>query len=361
MSARAAVRLALMPCLLVLTTAGCGRSDRATPEQTRAQIAALEKERDELRGRFDALVISDKRLQGMPETPVRIGVPTTLARELIEKVTAGFVDQVTLQLTNLKVKKSGTVKKVFTIGSYDLFVNIDRVTGQLKTAKPEVKFGGNSVTVALPVKVASGGGQATIRFKWDGKNVSGAACGDLEVEQVVSGSVKPNRYPVSGTLRLEATAERILASPRFPPLKVKLEIEPSKESWAAVQAILDSKTGVCGFAVDKIDVLGLVRGIVSKGFDVRLPTEKIKPMAIPVGIEPSMNVQGHPVALDIRVGGLAITEHVIWLGANVAVRAPAAPEGGAAPAVAVGAAPGTASAPGATEPSAGKAKASPPR
>jgi hypothetical protein len=320
MSARAAVRLALVPILLVLTTEGCGRKDRATPEQIRVQIAALERERDQLRSRFDALVISDKRLQGMPETPVRIGVPTVLARELIEKVVAGFVDQVTLQLSNLKVRKSGTVKKVVTIGSYDLDVNIDRVSGQLRTDKPDVRFGGNSISVALPVTVASGGGQATIRFKWDGKNVSGAACGDLEVTQVVSGSVKPNRYPVKGTLRLEATAERILASPRFPPLKVKLEIEPSKESWAAVQAILDSKTGVCGFAVDKIDVLGLVRGIVNKGFDVRLPTEKIKPMAIPVGIEPSMNVHGRTVALDIRLGDLAITENVIWLGAKVAVK-----------------------------------------
>ena len=290
-------------------------------------------------------MVRDIRLKGMPETPVRIGVPTALARELIEKVTAGFVDQVTLQLSNLKVRKSGTVKKVVTIGKYDLDVNIDRVSGQLRTEKPDVRFGGNAVTVGLPVMVASGGGQATIRFKWDGKNVSGAACGDLAVEQVVSGSVKPNRYPVSGTLRLEATAEQILASPRFPPLKVKLEIEPSRESWAAVQAILDSKTGVCGFAVDKIDVLGLVRDIVGKGFTVRLPTEKIKPMAIPVGIEPSMNVKGRSVALDIRVGGLAITEHVIWLGARVAVKAPAAPDGAAATS-----APGTATPPPAAAP-----------
>ena len=61
-------------------------------------------------------------------------------------------------------------------------------------------------------------------------------------------------------------------------------------------------------------------GIVDKGFEVRLPTERIRPMAIPVGVAPTMTVDGRPVALDIRLGGLAITEQVIWLGANVAVK-----------------------------------------
>ena len=89
---------------------------------------------------------------------MRVGVPTTLARDLIQRVVAGFVDQVTLELKNLKVKKSGRVKKVVTLGQYDLHVTIHRVTGRLKTGKPDVTFGGNKVTLALPVTVASGTG-----------------------------------------------------------------------------------------------------------------------------------------------------------------------------------------------------------
>jgi len=42
-------------------------------------------------------------------------------------------------------------------------------------------------------------------------------------------------------------------------------------------------------------------------------------MAVPVGIEPTMDVRGEPVALAIQVGDLAITEDVIWLGARVSV------------------------------------------
>jgi hypothetical protein len=45
----------------------------------------------------------------------------------------------------------------------------------------------------------------------------------------------------------------------------------------------------------------------------------VSAVALPVGIEPTMVVAGEPVALGIRVGGLTITEHVLWLGAHVSV------------------------------------------
>jgi hypothetical protein len=312
------------PALLLVAPAlvaalACGREDRQTPDQLRAEIEALEKERLSLRERVNELIVKDPRVKDMPKTPVRVGVPTTLARDLIQRVVAGFVDQVTLELKNLKVKKSGTVKKVVTLGEYDLHVTIHRVTGKLKTGKPEVTFGGNKVAIALPVTVASGTGQATINFKWDGKNVAGATCGDMEVTQDVSGGVRPDTYPVKGGLVLTATAKDILAEPRFPLIKVNLKVVPSDESWAAVDAVLAQKEGLCGYVVDKVNVRGIVQRLVDRGFNVRLPTEKIKPMAVPVGIEPKMEVRGQPVALGIRVGELAITESVIWLGAHVSV------------------------------------------
>jgi hypothetical protein len=295
------------------------RTDRESPEQIRAEIAALEKERDLLRPKLDALVAKDPRVPGMPKTPVRVGVPTTLARDLIERVVSGFVDSVTLELKNLKVNKTGTVKKVVSIGQYELHVKINRVTGKLKTGKPTVTFGGNKVSLSMPVTVASGSGNATINFKWDGKNVSGAVCGDMEITQDVSGGVKPASYPVAGALVLTATAKEILAEPKFPLIKVNLKVDPSDESWGAVQKILDDKEGVCGYVVDKVNILKIVEGLINKGFNVRLPTEKIKPMAIPVGIEPSMNVQGRQVDLGINVGELAITNDMIWLGAHISV------------------------------------------
>jgi len=316
-----------------LALPGCSqRRDRQTPAQLRAEIAALEKERDLLRPKLDALIANDPRIAGMPKAPVRVGVPTTLARDLIERVTSGFVDHVTLELKNLKVNKTGTVKKVVTLGQYELHVLIKRVTGRLKTGKPSVTFGGNQISLSMPVTVASGSGNANIEFKWDGKGVSDAVCGDLKVNQDVTGGVKPASYPVSGTLVLTATAEEILAQPKFPLIKINLKVDPSDESWAAVQKILDDQEGICGYVVDKVNVLKIVQGLIDRGFNVRLPTEKIKPMAVPVGIEPTMQVKGRQVALGIKVGELAITSDMIWLGANVSVDVAPSPVPSAAPA-----------------------------
>jgi len=300
----------------VITARSCG-GDAMSGDEMRQKIAALETEREELRKRLDVLLATDPRLEGMPETEVRFGVPTSLARTLITRVISGFVDQVTLVLENLKVHKAGKVRKVITIGEYDLNVTIDRVSGQLRTGEPDIRFGGDQVSVAMPIEIASGSGDATIHFVWDCKNISGAMCGDMDVTETVGGDVKPDSYPVSGGLELTATTQQILASPRFPPIKVNLKVEPSSESWEKVRALIESKGGLCGFVLDKVDVPGLLAKLVGKGFNVRLPTEKIKPMAIPVGIEPTMKVHGETVTLGITVGALAITEHVIWLGADV--------------------------------------------
>ncbi len=311
-------RIALGALAAAAALAGaCGRSDRTSPKELQQQIATLEAERDSLRAKLDTLMAADPIIQGMPTTPVRVGVPTSLAEELITKVVSGFVDQVTLELKNLKVKKTGTVKMVVSIGQYDLQVQIHTVTGKLKTGKPEMKFGGNKVSLELPVRVVSGSGRATIDFKWDGKNVSGAVCGDMEVQQEVTGGVKPASYPVAGALLLSATTREILAAPQFPTIKVNLKVEPSTESWAAVEKILEDKEGVCGYVVEKVNVLRIVQALIERGFNVRLPTEKIKPVAIPVGIEPSMKVKGQEVELGIKVGQLAITEKMIWLGADI--------------------------------------------
>ena len=102
-------------------------------------------------------------------------------------------------------------------------------------------------------------------------------------------------------------------------MKIRITVAASEDSWAEVQKILDSKEGVCGFVVDKVDIRKILLALLDKGFNVWLPTEKIKPIAIPVGIQPTMEVKGRTVNLALKVGHLKITEHMIWLGAEVAV------------------------------------------
>ncbi|MGD9903541.1 MAG: hypothetical protein AB7U83_08725 [Vicinamibacterales bacterium] len=311
--------LAVVAAGVALRYGPWARSGRQTPAALTAEIAALEAERDRLRERLESLVGRDPRLDGMPDAPVRLAVPTSLAADLVTRVIAGVADQVTIELRNLRVRKRGTVRKVITLGDYDLRVTVNRVVGTLRSGTPTVGFGDDEVALALPLEVAAGTGTATIEFTWDGRNISGAVCGDMTVTQEVSGAVVPHTYPVSGRLRLTATPTGILAEPQLPPMRLRLGVVPSNASWQAAQKILDDKTGLCGFVLDRVDVLGAVRRLVDRGFRVRLPVEKLRPVALPVGVEPTLQVRGEPVALGIRVGELAVTEHAIWLGAEVAV------------------------------------------
>jgi hypothetical protein len=170
--------------------------------------------------------------------------------------------------------------------------------------------------------VASGTGEATIHFKWDGRNLGDAVCGDMEIDQKVSGGVIPATYPVSGAILLKATTREIVAEPKLPPTRLKLKVKPSEASWAAVRKIIEDKEGVCGYVLDKVNLLNILQGFIERGFNVRLPVEKIKPLALPVGIEPSMRVRERLVELSIKVGKLAITKEMIWLGAEVAISNP---------------------------------------
>jgi hypothetical protein len=317
--ARTASIAALVLLMTLPASVGCGRKGRQTADEQRAEIAALEKERETLRARLDALSGNDPRAVGMPDASVRIGVPTTLAEDLIERVATGFVDRITIELRNLKVRKHGQVRKVITLGDYDLQVTVNRVTARLKSGKPAVTFGGNRIAIAMPVGVVSGDWRSTVNFVWDGRNIGGAVCGDQTITQQVRGGVWPDRYAVGGVLSLSATPQQILAEPVFPLIQVRLRVKPSDESWAAAQKLLDDKKGVCGFVLDRVDVMGSVKRLIDKGFTIRLPTEKIKPLALPVGVNPSMIVRGQRVGMNINVSDLAITREMIWLGADVVV------------------------------------------
>ena len=96
-------------------------------------------------------------------------------------------------------------------------------------------------------------------------------------------------------------------------------MKPSGASWAAAQKILDDKSGVCGFVLDRVNVMAVVQRVIDRGFDIRLPTEKVKPVALPVGLNPSVTVRGETLAMGIRVSDLAISEQMFWLGAEVTV------------------------------------------
>jgi hypothetical protein len=292
------------------------REGRRSTAELQAHIAELTAERDRLRAQVIAAVSSDPQLSGMPDRQLRIGVPVTLAHLLVSTFVTGVADQVTLELGNLSIRKQGSVRRLVTLGTYDLHVRITRVTAQLAAGAPDLRFGGNQIRLALPVRVASGSGSAAIAFEWDGRNIGGAVCGDMQLKEVVSGTVTPATYRLSGTLLLSTTRDAITVTPRLPSLYVRIRVQPSKASWALVQKVLDDKGGVCGFVLDRVNIRRSIGDLFTRGFNVRLPIERVKPMALPVGIAQTMAVRDTPVTIDVTDGGLTITDRMIWLGAN---------------------------------------------
>jgi hypothetical protein len=305
--------------LLYRRVTGVDRPDRDTPEQVRQRIVSLDAERAQLRSRLDALAGGVAGLADGPDTPVRVAVPTSLVRDLVERVVREVADRVTVRVGDVRVRRTGTVRRGITLGAYDLRVTVNRVTATLEAGTPRLTFGGNRIAATLPLTLASGTGRATVDFAWDGRNVAGAVCGDMTVTETVTGTVKPRTYPVSGALHLEMTDTGIMVRPRLPRLTIHIDVEPSAAAWAAVQQVLDSKRGLCGFVIDRVDILGAVRRVIEKGFDVRLPTERARPFAVPVSVEPTLMVRGAPVAIGIRLDDLKVTEDAFWIGAHVSM------------------------------------------
>lgn len=298
------------------------RSGGFDPGAAETRIRALQAERDVLRARMEALAAKDARAAGIPAGDVVVGVPPVFIRSVAERVLAGAVDRVTLTLRGLSVHKSDVVKKLVTLGTFEVDVAIDEVRGTLEPGVPKLSFGGDRITAVVPVRIASGTGEARVHLKWDGRNLAGVVCGDLDVTLPVTGTVVPETYTVSGSVVLSVEGKELVATPRFPPLSVKLRVKPSAASWAAVQSILDAKRGVCGFVLDRVNVKGRIEELVGHGFDVTLPTERLKPMRLPAGIEESVTLGGRRVSLQVRPGGLTLRPEMLWFGAGIQVTGP---------------------------------------
>jgi hypothetical protein len=307
--------------LLLAFGAGCARKpSQAEQSGWAADIERLEAEQDSLRARAAELIAADPRIQGLPKGEVVAAVPTAFIRQVIDRLFEDVVNRVTLRLSGIKAHVAKKVKKVVTIGEFTVDVNIDEVIGKIRPGRHQIAFGGDSISLTLPITIKEGHGDATIHFVWNGKNVAGLACGDLDLTQKVSGDVIPADYVVSGVIVLAIKGRRLVADLRFPETRIRIRVKPTKESWDAVNAILDEKKGVCGWVLDKVNVPDLLANVTeTKGFNVRLPIDKLKPVVLPAGIRDSVTVGQRSLAIAARTRSMRIDPDAIWYSANVKV------------------------------------------
>jgi hypothetical protein len=314
-------QVALAVCLLI-AAGGCTRKPSAEQVQAwNAELQRLQVEQDSLRVKAAAIVASDPRIQALPKGAVVIGVPTAFLESVIERLFNDVVSNVTLRLSGIKAHVAKPVKKIVTVGEFVLDVDNITVVGKLKPHQPTMTFTGHRVSMSLPVEVVEGHGGATLHFVWDGKNVADLTCGDLDVTQKVTGSVIPTRYLVSGTLGFTLTGNQMIGTLAFPETRLNIRVTPSKASWAAIDSILSEKHGACGWVLDKVDVRGLLANIVqTKGFNVKLPLDKIKPFRIPAGVSDSVKVGDRKLALSVQTNLIRIDPEAIWYSADLELK-----------------------------------------
>jgi hypothetical protein len=305
-----------------LAFAAC--SGEVPPEaraQWEAELAPLEAEARELFGQLLRRAAADPGVAALPAGEVVIAVPTAFLDGLIQRVFADVASRVELTLSGIRVHHQKTLRKGITLGDMNVDLDVRRVHGRLAPGAPQVRFGSSRVALTLPIEVVQGSGEADVHLLWEGRPVAKAVCGDLDVRERVSGSVIPSRHRLAGSLLLEASGAEITVVPRFPETPVKLRITPSQRSWQTVDRLLESKRGLCGFVLDRVDVKRiLAEKLEQKGFDVKLPLHKVKPFRFPAGLSESVAVGGREIALDVRAGALRIDAGAVWVGARVAVR-----------------------------------------
>ena len=325
----------LAVAVVALLGAGVWLADRYRPRWARedpaavaAQLAALRAERtalgDTLRGQLRAHPLFGAR----PEGDVVIGLPTAFVRAIARDVTAGYFHDVDLTLRGITVRKEGEVHARLSflgrrrVGTYALAVRIDSARGRLRPGTPQLRFGDGKVRVRLPVELASGGGRATVTLGWASRGLALPVCGDLDVTQVVTGRVRPLRQDVRGLVQLTALDGAIVADPDFPALAVRIVIEPSPRSVAALDSVLALRGGICGMALQKSDVRGRILDLVGRGFEVKIPQRFFRPLRLPIAVRTTIPLGDREAPLAVRPSGLQVGEAAVWLGARVRVGAP---------------------------------------
>jgi hypothetical protein len=264
------------------------------------------------------------------EGDVVVAVRSDFAREVVRQVARSYFDRVVIDLRDIDVFKQGDIRKQtplgrVRVGKWAMDMRVHRVRGVLRAGDPDVDFReGNRVQLAFPVHLEEGQGSATLDFAYDSKGLANLVCKDFQAEQTVQGGVIPENYPVQGAFTLHTAPRSLTATPAFTDeFRVRLDLDPG--SWASVRARLqqEDRVGRCGLALDPDKALVDLRALAGRGFDVRLPGQLFRTVALPSQGAQSVQVDRHAVAVRVSQNGLGLGPAAVWYSAWVAVDLPA--------------------------------------
>ena len=303
---------------------------RGPEPATEADLNHLELRRNGLRERLAELCAKDPLLKEAPTGSVIIGVPVAVATDLVRQFTAGFLDQVEIDLRGIKIHKEDEVKAktllgIMKPGGFIVDVTFDEGRGRIKPGTPSLKFEGNRIRIALPVAVAEGTARATIRFRFDSTGMAGAICEDLDLTQTVTGKVAPASHSLEGSFLLAVKDGVLEATPEFPDLGLRLKVEPSAEAWESIDKLVEERGFKCRTALKLINIRSLLKDLLDKGFEVKVPKKVIQPIRLPAGLQKSILLEGKTYDLFVMLQELRVSSDVLWYGADVSATVAGAP------------------------------------
>jgi len=260
-------------------------------------------------------------MQKLPQGDVVMVIPAATLRSVIEGVVGGVAGNVRLSVRGLRAHTAKSVHQVIPIGDYVFDIDVHEVSALLSPGRPELAFGGDRVSMQLPVRIREGRGLATLRFVWRSKSLGDLTCGDLDLTQEVSGTVVPTEVLLSSAMSLRTRGNRIVCAPELSEPRVRLRVSPSQATRDALRAKLAGRRGVCGWVLESVDLPALLSAMLeTQGFDVKLPVEKLPPFELPAGLSDSVRVGSRVLVVEARTNALRLDAEALWYSAAVTFR-----------------------------------------
>jgi hypothetical protein len=310
---------------LALALAGC------KPKPTN-DVGALTRERDRLieeKNRLKDDVRAETRRVVVPppevtdEVAVVAAIPNAILEHVLTLALTDVADGLSLQVENAKFNVDSSVKvnlkiaKV-TLGDFKLEVLLQEAKGTIAAGDPKVSIGEGRIGLVAPLKVEQGRGSAQLRFIWSGRGLVRRLCGDLDVTRDLTGTLKPIPFVFRGGASLGVDNQEFVIKPAIPPQQFQLAVEPSEASWKVFRKLIREQKGVCGAALQKVQVENKVRELLAEGFPVTVNLHQLKPIQIPVAVSHQLRVQDKTVQISATPALLEIEDPYTWFGTKFA-------------------------------------------
>ena len=294
---------------------------------------ALERQRREVRvlsERLEARLRERALLRDGDDASVLVGLPADVANRLAADAAQGLFSDVRLALRDLRFRKEDEVQARLlvgkrTVGRFSLSIHVREVTARLRPGRPRLRFAQDRIGVTLPVAV-EGEGRASLRFRWDGRGIAGAVCGDLDVAHELEASVPLRSYALEGALRLRVEGEALVATPEFEDVPLSVPIEPSAATWRFVDQLVAGRGALCRAALGKAEVEEKIKALLVRGIPVTLPGRLLeRPLRLPLAVDRSVTLPGRSLRVEAQPRDVVLTPARLWYGVAVSLAEPETP------------------------------------